>query len=379
MILPIILTIALVLIILIIYLFVFRWSVSVPDYMAARHYRFGKPSSDTPISGKRVIVIPYIDHLVMIDQRIQKNTLDGISVLTKERQIMKVSATLIWKSENAAMTIENIKPEDIEPTFFKIIESVIKNECSKMCVDEILENRTKLSKNLSEILKETADNWGLSISSVNITNLVVANDRFMKNMALPKEIEIERKAKLAEIQKELEVELKAIEKDTQSKLASLESEKTVGEEKEKVALILDKAEKERIRESEELQKAIELVLAEQKKIKADIAIRNTSEEIKAKLLAEANGLEERIKVLTKYNNSGLNYELIEKLPEIYKNLNMGDVTLFMNDGENNGVLGSGYGLTSLLSVIQPQLAKNINVNEKTADKVVNDNLDSAEQ
>jgi regulator of protease activity HflC (stomatin/prohibitin superfamily) len=97
---------------------------------------------------------------------------------------------IVWKSENASMTIENIKPEDIQPIFFKIMESVIKNECAKMMVDEILENRIKLAHNLLTILKEIADTWGLKISSVNISNLVVSNDKFMHNMALPKEIEI---------------------------------------------------------------------------------------------------------------------------------------------------------------------------------------------
>lgn len=277
---------------ILIYLFVFRWSVNVPDYMAARHYRFGKPTSDKPITGKRVIVIPYIDHLVLIDQRIQRNSLDNINVLTKERQVMKISATLIWKSENAAMTIENIKPEDIQPTFFKIIESVIKNECSKMSVDEILENRSALSKNLLGILKETADKWGLSISSVNITNVTVSNETFMRNMALPKEIEIERKAKLAQIEKELTVELKSIERDTQAKLASLKAEKTVGEEKEQVASVLEQAEKNRIHNIQLQQKEIEEVMAEIERIKAKVSIENEAEKTKALLKAEADGLQE---------------------------------------------------------------------------------------
>lgn len=333
---------------ILIYFFVFRWSVNVPDYMAARHYRFGKPSSDKPITGKRVIVIPYIDHLVLIDQRIQRNSLDNINVLTKERQIMKISATLIWKSENAAMTIENIKPEDIQPTFFKIIESVIKNECSKMSVDEILENRSTLSKNLLGILKETADKWGLSISSVNITNVTVSNESFMRNMALPKEIEIERKAKLAQIEKELTVELKSIERDTQAKLASLKAERTVGEEKEQVASVLEQAEKNRIHNIQIQQKGIEEVIAEIERIKAKVSIENEAEKTKALLKAEADGLQERIKVLANYSQSGLNYEMIQNLPEIYKNLNMGNVTLFQSDSENS-IPALEYVASSLLN------------------------------
>lgn len=336
--------------IIIIYLFVFRWSVNVPDYMAARHYRFGKPTSEKTISGKRVIVIPYVDHLVLIDQRIQRNSLDNIIVLTKERQTMKVSATLIWKAENAAMTIENIKPEDIQPTFFKIIESVIKNECSKMLVDEILENRSALSKNLHNILKETADKWGLTISSVNITNVTVTNETFMRNMALPKEIEIERQAKLAQIEKELTVELKSIERDTEAKLASLKAEKTIGEEKEQVASVLELAEKARIQNVQLQQKQIEEILADIMRIKARVEIENESEKTRELLKAEAAGLEERIKVLANYSQQGLDYEMIQNLPEIYKNINMGDVTLFQGDADGN-LSSLGFAAKALLNFV----------------------------
>ncbi|ADZ82037.1 band 7 protein [Cellulosilyticum lentocellum DSM 5427] len=333
-------------------MFVFRWSISIPDYMAARHYRFGKPSSDKPLSGSRVVVIPSIDHLIMIDQRIQKSTLENISVLTKERQAMKISATLIWKTQNAAVTIENIKPEDIEPTFFKIIEAVIKNECSKMSVDQILENRSLLSKNLNYTLKETTDSWGITISSVNISNLTVVNDNFMKNMALPKQIEMERQVKLAELEKELTIELKDIEKRTKSKLAELEAQKVVGEEKEKVSTFLEKAEKERVKIIQLLQKEVEQVNSDIEQIKESTIIANESERIKANMIAEAEGLAERFKIIDGYSNKTLNYEFIKLLPDIYKNVKMGDITLFQNASQDKNFDLYSY-LTSAISTIIP--------------------------
>ena len=347
-----------ILIVVILYIFLVRWSVNVPDYMAAKHYRFGKSVSDKPISGRRVTVIPYFDQLVMIDQRVQRNTLDNINVLTNEKQVMKISATIVWKSENASMTIENIKPEDIQPTFFKIIESVIKNECSKMSVDEILVNRTVLSKNLNAILKETADTWGLKISSVNITNVVVSNDSFMRNMALPKEIEIERQAKLAQIEKDLAVELKNIERETEEKLASLKSDKIIGEEKENVNKVLEEAEKKRIYDMSVLQKSIEEISAEIEKIKARVKIENEAEKTKDLMIAEAEGLEKRIQVISAYSQEGLNYETLRALPDIYKNIKVGDVTLFQ--GENAGEIPAyGYIANSLLNMVSAKNAPKV--------------------
>jgi len=319
--------------------------------MAARHYRFGKPTSETPISGRRCIVVPYIDQLVMIDQRIQQSTLENINVLTKERQNMKLSAMIVWKSENAAMTIENIKPEDIQPTFFKIMESVIKNECAKMTVDEILENRIKLAQNLSSTLKVTADTWGLKISSVNISSLIVSNEKFMRNMALPKEIEIERKASLAEIEKGLTIELKNIERETESQIAGLKSEKIIGEEKERVENTLKTIEKERITQLLAKDTEIEQIKAQIAEIKAGVATKTETDRTKALLIVEAEGLEKRSQVLAKHGEMVLQYELINHLPEIYKNLTIGDLTLFQNGSseQNSEIDGVGYLVGALMA------------------------------
>jgi regulator of protease activity HflC (stomatin/prohibitin superfamily) len=334
-----------------IYLLMFRWSINIPDYMAARHYRFGKPTSEKPITGRRCIVIPYVDQLVMIDQRIQQSSLDNISVLTKERQSMQISAMIVWKSENAAMTIENIKPEDIQPTCFKIMESVIKNECAKMTVDEILENRIKLAQNLSCTLKETTDTWGLKISSVNISSLTVTNEKFMRNMALPKEIEIERQASLAEIEKNLSIELKNIEKETEAQLAGLKSEKTIGEEKEKVEGFLKNAEKERIAQLLIKDAAIERITTQIEEIRTSISIKMEADRAKALLIAEAEGLEKRKEALANYEENALQYEIINCLPGIYKHLKIGNLTLFQNNkgGDGGNFDGIGYLLASLVS------------------------------
>jgi regulator of protease activity HflC (stomatin/prohibitin superfamily) len=374
-----VLVIVLALFIVAIYLFIFRWSVNIPNYMAARHYRFGKPTSDKPISGKRCVIIPYIDQLIMIDQRIQRSTLDNIIVLTKERQNMQISAMIVWKSEDASMTIENIKPEDIQPTFFKIMESVIKNECAKMIVDEILENRMKLAHNLLSILKETADTWGLKISSVNISNLVVSNDKFMRNMALPKEIEIEQKASLAEIEKVLTIELKNIEKTTQSQLAGLKSEKIIGEEKERVASALEIAEKERISKLLEKDTEIEQLNAKITEIKANTATKTEADHIRAVFTAEADGLGKRNYTLAKYTSNALQYELINRLPEIYKNLKIDNLTLF--HGENteqlNEVNKAGYLIGSLISGFGKNTSA-IDNNEKSKSHEINA-IDEKEQ
>ena len=155
-------------------------------------------------------------------------------------------------------------------------------------------------------------------------------------MALPKEIENERKAKLAQIEKELTIELKNIEKDTESKLAALKAEKIVGEEKEKVAVVLEQAEKERIKGLQLLQKEIEKINAEIEAVKSSCSSDNESR---------------RIKAISEYTESGLNYEMIKSMPEIYKNMNLGNITLFQNNGQDSGFNTYSNFASSLLSLL----------------------------
>lgn len=327
-----------------IYLSYFRWSTSIPDYMAARHYRFGKPTTEGPISGKRIIVIPSIDQLVLIDKRIQKSNIEGITLLTKERQRMTLSITIIWKPTDAAKTIENIKPEDIEPTFFNIAESAIKNECTKMSVEDILENSRTLEKTVKENLQSIADSWGIMVNSITISNLSVDNAEFLNNMARPKEIELEKSARLAKISEEQTVALKAIEKEKISNMAQLEMEQTLDLKKVELEMQIQQLQCEQNIRLENLKQTLVDIISQNKILeqRADTSIE--AEKIKSAIIAETEGLKEKLCVINTFSSNAVNYELVKILPEIYKSVGLKDVTLIEN-GNGNGQ-GTGFNFMS---------------------------------
>ncbi|MCP4023392.1 MAG: hypothetical protein GY729_16225 [Desulfobacteraceae bacterium] len=340
-------------VVVLVYLFYFRWSVNVPDYMAARHYRFGRPTTEGPISGKRVLTIPDIDHLVLIDKRIQRSSLKKVALLTKERQKMSLSITLIWKPTDAAKTIENIKPDDIEQTFFKIIESVIKNECTKMTVEEILENSTALEKNIKKILHAATDTWGITVMSSNISNIKVNNEEFMQNMALPKEIELEKAAKLSQIEEEQTVELRTIEKDRIAQMAQLELEQSVEAKKEQIQTEIKAIQCKGEALIAELNRRVIEISTENKILEEKATITTESERIKSNIIAETEGLKEKLHVINAFSANAINYELVKILPDLYKNIDMGDITLFESSTEGNdrngfnfmsNIVGSAYSI-----------------------------------
>jgi regulator of protease activity HflC (stomatin/prohibitin superfamily) len=350
--------ITMALLFILIYLFYFRWSTSIPDYMAARHYRFGKPTTEGPISGKRIIIIPSIDQLVLIDRRIQKSNIEGVTLLTKERQRMTLSITIIWKPTDAAKTIENIKPEDIEATFFNIVESAIKNECTKMSVENILENSRTLEKTVKENLQTVADLWGITVGSITISNLSVDNAEFLNNMARPREIELEKAARLAKINEEQTVALKAIEKDKISNMAQLEMERMLDLKKVELEMEVQRLQCEKSVQIENLKQTLIDIVSKNKILEQQADISIETEKIKSAILAETEGLKEKLRVINSFSSNAVNYELVKILPELYKNVGLKDVTL-IEGGNGNGhstgfnfmsnIIGSAYSIMGKLN------------------------------
>jgi len=321
-------------VILVVILLWLKWCVSIPDYMAARHYRFGRPTTSEPISGTRILKIPFMDQIIMIDKRVQRSVITDRQVITKERQLVNIDIMVIWKPIDVTKTIGNIHPQEIEPNFEKIIESILRSEMATMTVNEILEDRKQIAIKLQKVLGDSAVNWGIGITSVEISDIKIINKTFLENMAKPMEIHIEKIAKLAEIEKENEIKIKEIQGEQKTELAKIETKELLGVKNQETMLSIEKINKNReimIAEFEEKLKQIyaNINLMEQQKI---------AEADKYSKAREIEILQEKLSVLNdQIKPRILAYNLVEVLPDIYKNLKIGDITIFGGgDGKNTG-------------------------------------------
>ncbi|NHI93289.1 MAG: hypothetical protein EAX96_12395 [Candidatus Lokiarchaeota archaeon] len=348
------------------------------------HLRNGKPIAQG--EGGMVIRRPFFDKILKIDKTVQQLNVNSEHIISKEKQFISLEVVVQWQAVDAISTIFNVKWTEIPNLIRTIIESVIRTRTANLTVEEVLEERIKIIDAIKKELTEIVNTWGVSIITVEIPNVRVINDDFLRDLSRPREAEIARNAMLAEIDKEQTTRLKDIEKERLTKLKEIQMARETGVEDQMKLRQIQEQEKEREKSVIEIELQKEVIQREYEKKQAEIEAEKKknvqmrlaeaekyrrvtqeaeaeaqsvklnaiadAEKVKLKAAAEADyirqtmfsqaeGLAEKIKALNNYSENALKAELLKILPQIYSNIKVGDVTLFSGEGvgqngETNG-------------------------------------------
>ncbi|MHA1785028.1 MAG: SPFH domain-containing protein [Candidatus Helarchaeota archaeon] len=329
------------------------------------HLRKGKPISQG--EGGMVMRIPFFDKILKIDKTVQQLNVNSEHIISKEKQYISLEVVVQWQAVDAISTIFNVKWREIPNLINTIIESVIRTRVANLKVEEVLEERIKIIDAIKKELIEIVKDWGVSIITVEIPNVKVINEEFLRDLSRPRMAEIARNAMVAEIEKEQTTKIKDIERERLTKLKEIEMAKQTGtseqiklrqiqeEQKEREKSVLEiemqkqvlqkKYEKEQAEIEAEKAKNVEMRRAEAEKYRKvtqeaeaeaqriKLKANAEAEYIKQTMNSRAQGLAQRINALNNYSENALKAELLKILPEIYKNIKIGDVTLFSSDGQ----------------------------------------------
>ncbi|MHC1591944.1 MAG: SPFH domain-containing protein [Candidatus Helarchaeales archaeon] len=355
-------------------IFVKKYIRIFPPNIFFVHLRRGKPKAQG--EGGMVVRIPFFDKILTIDKTVQQLNIDSEEVLSKEKQKISLRTIVQWQAIDAISTINNVKWHEIPKLIRAIIESVIRTTCAQLRVETILEERQKIIDAIKKELIEITKDWGVTIITIEIPDVEVINQEFLKDMSRPREAEMKKMAELAEIEREQVTRLQEVERQRLVKLQQIKMDQETGvndqirlraiqeNEKQRELSVLEIEMKKRVlqKEYEKRQAEIEAEKAKNVMMKQAEAeryrkitgeaqaeaekIRLIAESEANKVLkiakAEAEGLKMKINALNEYTPQALKAELIKVLPEIYKNISIGDVTLFSTDGngENGNVGGN---------------------------------------
>ncbi len=347
------------------------------------HLRKGKAIKQG--EGGMVIRIPFLDRILAVDRTVQQLDISAESVLSKEKQKIKLSAVLQWQAENAIATINNVKWSEIPPRLTAIIESVIRTACAQLSVEEILEERQLIIEAIKKELIDIVSEWGLKVVTVELVDVSVVNDSFLRDMAKPREAEMHRLAQIAlidadqatgtrdiertkvlrqqeidrdkmvgvkeqdqlrEIQEaEKRREQSVLEIDLQKELMSRKYEKQQAEVEAskdlEVAKLAAEAEKQRkIKQEVEVQAQKILQEAEAEATKISAIATAEADQIKKVTTAQAEGIKKTLEAARDYSPQAFARDFLQMLPEIYQNIDIGDITLF-GGGAGGGADGEG--------------------------------------
>ncbi|UCE10816.1 MAG: hypothetical protein JSW61_02485 [Candidatus Thorarchaeota archaeon] len=348
------------------------------------HLRRGKAIKQG--EGGMVVRIPFFDRILAVDRTVQQLNISAESVLSKEKQKIRLSAVLQWQAENAIATINNVLWKEIPQRLTAIIESVIRTACAQLAVEEILEERQVIIEAIKKELIDIVSEWGLKVVTVELVDVVVVNESFLRDMSKPREAEMHRLAQIALIEAEQATGTRDIERTKVVRAKEIERDRAIGVQEQEQLRAIQEDEKRREQsvleielQKDLMQKRYEKQQAEvdaerdlevaklgaeaekQRKIKQEVEVqaqrilqeaRAEAERISVvaeadaeKILkvtsAEAEGIKKTLEAARDYSPQAFARDFLQILPAIYEQIDIGDVTLFGGMGGADGEEGAG--------------------------------------
>lgn len=339
------------------------------------HLRRGKAIKQG--EGGMVIRIPFFDRILAVDRTVQQLNISAESVLSKEKQKIRLSAVLQWQAENAIATINNVTWKEIPSRLTAIIESVIRTACAQLSVESILEERQLIIEAIKKELIDIVSEWGLKVVTVELVDVTVVNESFLRDMSKPREAEMHRLAQIALIEADQATGTRDIERSKVLREQEIARDKLIGVQEQSQLRDIQEAEKQREQsvleialQKDLMQKKYEKQQAEvvaakdlevaklgaeaekQRKIKEEVEVQaqRIMQEAKAEAekismvaeaeagqilkvtSAQAEGIKKTLEAARDYSPQAFARDFLQILPEIYRQIEIGDVTLFGGAG-----------------------------------------------
>lgn len=147
------------------------------------------------------LVPPFITRMIKVDLRIVTLPVPAQEVITRDNVTIKVSAVVYFyvvDPEHAVVNVMNF----IQATT-QIGMTTLRNVLGQSELDELLSQRTKINRELQEIIDEHTERWGVKVTAVEIKDIELPNT-MQRAMAKQAEAEREKRAKIIHAEGELQ-------------------------------------------------------------------------------------------------------------------------------------------------------------------------------
>lgn len=182
--------------------FLFFLSVHIAyEWEKAVIVRFGKFNR---VAGPGIyFTIPIIEsETAKIDQRIRTISFDAEETLSSDLVPVNVDTVLfwvVWDVERACKQVRNY-----EAIISLAAQTAMRDVIGQICLSEIAMRRTYLDEELKRIISEKVDDWGITVVSVEIRDIVIPKE-LQAAMSRQAQAERERDARLilAEVERDI--------------------------------------------------------------------------------------------------------------------------------------------------------------------------------
>ena len=139
------------------------------------------------------LLIPLVDRMVKVDQRIVTMSVPQQEVITRDNVPAKVNAVVYFRVMEPQKAI--VEVEDFIVATSQIAQTTLRSTLGQSDLDHLLAERDKINQRLQQIIDEQTAPWGIKVVTVEIKDVEIPQT-MQRAMARQAEAERERRAKI---------------------------------------------------------------------------------------------------------------------------------------------------------------------------------------
>jgi regulator of protease activity HflC (stomatin/prohibitin superfamily) len=155
-----------------------------------------------------VLLIPGIQTMKKVDMRTLVHDVPPQDVISRDNVSVKVNAVIYYRVVDAVRAV--VQVENYQGATSQLAQTTLRSVLGKHELDEMLQERDKLNKDIQEILDHQTEAWGIKVSNVEIKHVDVAAE-MIRAIAKQAEAERERRAKIISAEGEQQAATKLAE------------------------------------------------------------------------------------------------------------------------------------------------------------------------
>ncbi len=155
-----------------------------------------------------VLLLPGIDRMVKVGQRVITTDIPPQDVVTKDNVSIIVNAVLLFRVVDPVKAILNV--ESYLESTFQYAQTTLRSVLGSAELDVVLSERENLNKKVQEILDLHTEPWGVKVSAVEIKQVDLPKE-MQRAMATQAEAERQRRAKVIAAEGEFQAAEKLVE------------------------------------------------------------------------------------------------------------------------------------------------------------------------
>ncbi|MEO0397894.1 MAG: slipin family protein [Pseudomonadota bacterium] len=140
-----------------------------------------------------VILIPVLQQMRKVDMRTLVHDVPTQDVISRDNVSVKVNAVIYYRVVDAVRAV--VQVENFQAATSQLAQTTLRSVLGKHDLDEMLQERDKLNKDIQEILDQQTEAWGIKVSNVEIKHVDV-DQSMIRAIAKQAEAERERRAKV---------------------------------------------------------------------------------------------------------------------------------------------------------------------------------------